>query len=78
MAKRLQDAALPAADIHVLGHTPKKGNLVVRLRGSGGGKPILLLAHLDVVEAKRDDSVRANPFTSSNERRRLRARHGEA
>ena len=62
MAKRLQDAGVPAADIHVLGPTPKKGNLVVRLRGSGKGKPILLLAHLDVVEAKREDwSV--DPFT---------------
>ena len=62
MAKRLQDAGVPATDIHVLGPTPKKGNLVVRLRGSGKGKPILLLAHLDVVEAKREDwSV--DPFT---------------
>jgi acetylornithine deacetylase/succinyl-diaminopimelate desuccinylase-like protein len=62
MAKRLQDAGVPAADIHVLGPTPKKGNLVVRLRGSGSGKPILLLAHLDVVEAKREDWT-VDPFT---------------
>jgi acetylornithine deacetylase/succinyl-diaminopimelate desuccinylase-like protein len=62
MARRLQDAGIPAADIHVLGPTPKKGNLVARLRGTGSGKPILLLAHLDVVEAKREDwSV--DPFT---------------
>ena len=41
---------------------PRKGNLVARLRGSGARKPILLLAHLDVVEAKREDwSV--DPFT---------------
>ena len=33
----------------------KKGNLVARLRGSGEKKPLLLLAHLDVVEAKRED-----------------------
>jgi len=62
MAKRLQEAGIPPADIHVLGPTPTKGNLVVRLRGTGTGKPILLLAHLDVVEAKREDwSV--DPFT---------------
>jgi acetylornithine deacetylase/succinyl-diaminopimelate desuccinylase-like protein len=62
MAKRLQEAGVPAADIHVLGPTPKKGNLVVRFRGSSGGKPILLLAHLDVVEAKREDWT-VDPFT---------------
>jgi acetylornithine deacetylase/succinyl-diaminopimelate desuccinylase-like protein len=28
----------------------RKGNLVARLRGSGARKPLLLLAHLDVVE----------------------------
>src|SRR6185503_6713432 len=46
----------------VLAPHPKKGNLVARLRGSGNGKPLLLLAHLDVVEARREDwSV--DPFT---------------
>ena len=33
----------------------EKGNLVARLRGTGAKKPLLLLAHLDVVEAKRED-----------------------
>jgi acetylornithine deacetylase/succinyl-diaminopimelate desuccinylase-like protein len=55
MARRLQAAAFSPADIHVLAAAPRKGNLVVRLRGSGARKPILLLAHLDVVEARRDD-----------------------
>ncbi len=55
MAKRLKDAGVPAADVHVLGPHPRKGNLVARLRGTGGRRPILLLAHLDVVEAKRED-----------------------
>lgn len=32
-----------------------KGNLIVRLRGSSAPKPVLVLAHLDVVEAKRED-----------------------
>lgn len=40
---------------------PKKGNLVARLKGSGAKKPLLLLAHVDVVEAKREDWVR-DPF----------------
>jgi acetylornithine deacetylase/succinyl-diaminopimelate desuccinylase-like protein len=55
MATRLKTAGFPAEDIHVLGPHPRKGNLVVRYRGTGGRKPILLLAHLDVVEAKRED-----------------------
>jgi acetylornithine deacetylase/succinyl-diaminopimelate desuccinylase-like protein len=40
---------------------PKKGNLVARLKGTGAKKPLLLLAHLDVVEAKREDWER-DPF----------------
>ena len=39
---------------------PKKGNLVARLRGTGARGPLLLLAHLDVVPASREDwSVRS-------------------
>jgi acetylornithine deacetylase/succinyl-diaminopimelate desuccinylase-like protein len=55
MAARLKAAGFPASDVRVLGPNPRKGNLVARLRGSGAQKPILLLAHLDVVEAKRED-----------------------
>ncbi len=55
MAVRLRAAGLPTEDIHVFASYPKKGNLVARLRGVGTAKPILLLAHLDVVEAKRED-----------------------
>src|SRR5262245_51008404 len=55
MAARLQTAGFPAADVQVLGPNPRKGNLVARLRGSGQKRPLLLLAHLDVVEARRDD-----------------------
>jgi acetylornithine deacetylase/succinyl-diaminopimelate desuccinylase-like protein len=48
--------------MRVLGPNPRKGNLVARLRGTGARKPLLLLAHTDVVEAKREDwSV--DPFT---------------
>ena len=55
MAKRLRAAGFPESDIHLGGAAPHKGNLVVRYRGSGARKPILLLAHIDVVEAKRED-----------------------
>ena len=56
VAKRLQAAGFPAADIHQLGPTPTKGGLVARLRSAHPTKkPLLLLAHLDVVEAKRED-----------------------
>ena len=55
MAKRLRDAGFPAEDIRVIGSEPRKGNLVARLRGTGARRPILLLAHLDVVEARRED-----------------------
>jgi acetylornithine deacetylase/succinyl-diaminopimelate desuccinylase-like protein len=55
MAARFKAAGFPDADIDVLGPDPRKHNLVVRYRGSGDRRPILLLAHLDVVEAKRED-----------------------
>jgi acetylornithine deacetylase/succinyl-diaminopimelate desuccinylase-like protein len=62
MAARLRAAGFPAADVQVLAPHPRKGNLVARLRGGGGGKPLLLLAHLDVVEARREDWS-FDPFT---------------
>src|SRR3984957_18585996 len=52
---RLKAAGFPDSDIFVGGAIPKKGNLVVRYHGSGARKPLLLLAHIDVVEAKRED-----------------------
>ena len=64
MAARLRTAGIPAPDIFQGGPTPKKGNLVARLRGrSTTLKPLLLLAHLDVVEARKDDwSPDLDPF----------------
>jgi acetylornithine deacetylase/succinyl-diaminopimelate desuccinylase-like protein len=63
MATRLKAAGFPDADVQVLGPNPRKGNLVARLRGRGQGKPILLLAHLDVVEARKADwSPDLDPF----------------
>src|SRR5262249_6014082 len=55
MAARLRAAGFAAEDVKVLAPAPRKGNLVARLRGSTRQKPILLVAHLDVVEAKRED-----------------------
>jgi len=54
-AARLRAAGFPESDLFVGGANPKKANLVVRYRGTGTLKPILLLAHIDVVEAKRED-----------------------
>ena len=63
MAKRLLDAGFPAADVQVIGQEGSKNfNLVARYRGIGRDKPILLLAHLDVVEARREDWS-LDPFT---------------
>ena len=56
MAKRLTDAGFPAADVQVTGETPKLQCLVVRFRGKNAGlQPILMIAHLDVVDARRED-----------------------
>ena len=54
-SQHLIDAGFAAEDVKILAPKPTKGNLVARLRGSGARKPLLLLAHLDVVEAKRED-----------------------
>ena len=76
MAARFRAAGFPAADVQILTPSgkPTKANLVVRYRGRPGadgargaaGKPILLLAHLDVVAANRADWPR-DPFTLHEE-----------
>ena len=55
MAVRLRAAGYVEADVHAFSPAPRKGNLVARLRGTGARKPILLVAHLDVVPANRED-----------------------
>jgi acetylornithine deacetylase/succinyl-diaminopimelate desuccinylase-like protein len=62
VARRLKAAGFPDADIFVGGAIPTKANLVVRYKGSGRRRPLLLLAHTDVVEAKREDWT-MDPFT---------------
>ncbi len=70
MAAHLKAAGYPASDLHPFtapGH-PKEGGLVAVLHGSDPkSKPILLLGHLDVVEAKRADWTR-DPFTLIEEK----------
>jgi acetylornithine deacetylase/succinyl-diaminopimelate desuccinylase-like protein len=55
MAARLRSAGFSDADIRMLGPAPNKFNLVARYRGTSAKRPMLLLAHLDVVDAKRED-----------------------
>jgi len=65
VAARLRAAGFAADDVQVIVHpgNARKGNVVARLRGTGARKPILLLAHLDVVEAKKEDwSPDLDPF----------------
>ena len=55
MAARLKASGFSDTDVQVFSPAPRKGNLVARLHGTGKRKPILLLAHLDVVPALRED-----------------------
>ena len=61
MAQRFRDAGFAEADMQILGPNDRKKNLVVRLHGTGKHKPILLIGHLDVVEAHREDWT-TDPF----------------
>jgi len=63
MARRLLDAGFPPADVTVLGPNDRKGNMVARYRGKPGSKlrPMLIIGHLDVVEARREDWT-TDPF----------------
>jgi acetylornithine deacetylase/succinyl-diaminopimelate desuccinylase-like protein len=64
MARRFREAGIPDSDIFVGGPRPEKHNVVARVRGRNSGrKPIILLAHIDVVEAlKADWSPDLDPF----------------
>jgi acetylornithine deacetylase/succinyl-diaminopimelate desuccinylase-like protein len=64
MRQRLLAAGYPAEDMQILAppEAPKDGALIAVLRGRDPSlKPILLLAHIDVVEARREDWER-DPF----------------
>ena len=63
MAERLLAAGFPPEDVQVLAPVERKGNLVARYRGRDAGRePLLLLAHIDVVEADPADWT-LPPFT---------------
>jgi acetylornithine deacetylase/succinyl-diaminopimelate desuccinylase-like protein len=65
LAVRFRAAGFPASDVQIVGpdtgRDAKDRNLVVRFRGRGTRRPILLIGHLDVVEARRADWV-LDPF----------------
>ena len=61
MAVRLKSGGFADADVQVLSPGPRKGNLVARLHGTGLRKPMLLVAHIDVVPAKKEDWT-TDPF----------------
>ena len=61
MAKRLRAAGFADSDLAVLGPNARKKNLVARMHGTGQHKPVLLIGHLDVVEARREDWT-TDPF----------------
>jgi acetylornithine deacetylase/succinyl-diaminopimelate desuccinylase-like protein len=66
LATRFRAAGFPSEDVRIIGpdsgRDAKNANLVVRFRGRGARRPVLLISHLDVVEAKRDDWA-LDPFT---------------
>jgi acetylornithine deacetylase/succinyl-diaminopimelate desuccinylase-like protein len=66
LAGEFRAAGFPDGDIHILpfkGTGDQTASLVVRYRGTGkGGKPIVLMAHMDVVAAKREDWQR-DPYS---------------
>ena len=63
LEKHFRDAGYGGADLFIGGKEPHKQNIVIRLHGTGPGKGVLLLAHLDVVEANKEDwSPELDPF----------------
>lgn len=69
MKAHLVKAGYPESDLHIIAAPgqPKNGNLIALLPGTDASlKPLMLLAHIDVVEAKREDWVR-DPFKLTEE-----------
>jgi acetylornithine deacetylase/succinyl-diaminopimelate desuccinylase-like protein len=55
MMRRFREAGFPEADLQLLGPSHRNQNLVVRFHGTGARPPVVMISHLDVVEAKRED-----------------------
>jgi acetylornithine deacetylase/succinyl-diaminopimelate desuccinylase-like protein len=75
--QRLLEAGFPAADVNVFGPNERKGDMVARYRGKAGirKRPILIIAHPDVVGARREDWT-TDPFSIRRAGRLLlRLRH---
>jgi acetylornithine deacetylase/succinyl-diaminopimelate desuccinylase-like protein len=66
VARLFVDAGFPEADVQVVGPAERNRNLVVRYRGTGSQKPLLLIGHVDVVEALRSDWT-VDPFVLSEQ-----------
>src|ERR1700722_19892571 len=62
MRARMLDAGFASGDMEIVGPSAKRMNLVVRYRAENSdAKPVLVIGHLDVVEAKREDWT-VDPF----------------
>jgi acetylornithine deacetylase/succinyl-diaminopimelate desuccinylase-like protein len=61
MRQRLLDAGFPSTDLELAGPTESKQNLIARFRGSGTRRPVVILSHLDVVEAQPSEWT-TDPF----------------
>jgi acetylornithine deacetylase/succinyl-diaminopimelate desuccinylase-like protein len=59
MAQRLREGGFD--DVQVVGPGGRKQNMVARLKGKGRKRPVLLIGHLDVVEARREEWT-VDPF----------------
>lgn len=61
MAQRLREGGFAPEDVVVVGPGGRKQNMVARLKGTGSKRPVLLIGHLDVVEARREEWT-VDPF----------------
>ena len=54
-ADRLIEAGFPEKDVQIMGPSPSAAGVLARFHGRGEQEPVLVMAHLDVVEALRED-----------------------
>ena len=69
-----QAGGLPTDDVQVFSSGPRKGDLVARLHGTGARKPVLLVAHIDVVEARKGEEWGSDSFKLQEIDGKFRAR----
>jgi len=55
VAGRLRAAGFPEQDVEISGTRPEVAGVIARFRGRGEREPVLVFAHLDVVEALPED-----------------------